>query len=167
MAMQVTMIHEGLWRWSVPRGRFERASAYLEHGDVMILVDPVLPPEGDDRDRFHAAIARDLQRLAGPVHVMATRGDDPRDVEGLVALTGGAAWRPGDAPPPGIEVLPTGVDGQVALWSPAHGALMPGRAITFEAGAVVAGPGADITPLLALPARAVIPSIGPMMARGA
>jgi hypothetical protein len=167
MAMQVTMIHEGLWRWAVPRGRFERASAYVEHGDAILLVDPVLPPEGDDRVRFAQAIARDIERLGGPVHVMTTRADDRRDTDALVSMTGGLAWAPGDDPPAGVEVIATGVDGHVAIWSPAHGALMPGTALTFEGGTMVAGPGVDIAPLLSLPARVVIPSIGPMTARGA
>lgn len=165
--MQVTQISEGLWRWAVTRGRFEWASAYLEHGDVMLLVDPVLPDGGDDLERFTRAIERDLARLAGPVHVMSTRAGDPRDTARLAEMTGGSPWVPGDDPPPGIEVHETGMPGEVALWSAAHGALMPGRAITFDRGAVVAAPGADIAPLLALPVRAVIPSLGPMMARGA
>jgi hypothetical protein len=165
--MQVTRITDGLWRWSVQRGRFEWASAYLEHGDAMLLVDPVLPSAADDLERFRTAIARDLARLAGPVHVMSTREGDARDTAALVEMTGGIPWVPGDDPPPGVEVHGTGVPGEVALWSPAHRALMPGRAITFDAGTLVAGPGADVVPLLALPAHVVIPSIGPMMARGA
>jgi hypothetical protein len=165
--MQVTRINDGLWRWSVQRGRFEWASAYLEHGDVMLLVDPVLPSAEEDLERFTGAIERDLARLGGAVHVMSTRADDARDAASLVAMTGGTRWVPGDDPPPGIEVHATGAPGEVALWSPSHLALMPGRAITFDAGTLVAGPGADVVPLLALPAHVVIPSIGPMMARGA
>ena len=36
--MQVHQLADGLWRWSVG----DRTSAYLEHGDVMIIVDPLL-----------------------------------------------------------------------------------------------------------------------------
>lgn len=164
--MQVTQISEGLWRWALSQGGVEHASAYLEHGDEMLLIDPVLPPQGDDRERFGRAIARDLARLGGPVHVMSTRAGDARNSDELIAMTGGTRWVPGDDPPRGAEVLETGVPGEVAIWSAAHGALMPGRAITFDAGTAVAGPGVDIAPLLALPARAVIPSVGPMSDTG-
>lgn len=118
--MKVHQYGDGLWRWSVG----ERTSAYIEHGDVMILVDPVLPPDGDDLDRFRRAIARDLQRLAGAVHVVATRHGHPRDTEALVAMTGGAVWHPGlGQAPAGMHSLPV-ADGAVALWSPVHRALV-------------------------------------------
>lgn len=165
--MEVTCIHDGLWRWSVTGdGGRERASAYLEHGDVMLLVDPVLPPPGEDLDRFRRAIDRDVARVGGPVHVMLTRAGEPRDADALAVMTGGVMWRPGDSPPPGIEVMPTGIEGELALWSAEHSALMPGRAIMFEDDIVIAAPGADIAPLLSRPARAVIPSVGPMVVRG-
>lgn len=160
--MQVDRIHEGLWRWAVAGADGERACAYLEHGDAMLLVDPVLPPPGDDLDRFRRAIERDLERLGGPVHVMLTRKDDPRDAEALIAMTGGRQWAPGQAPPAGVEVIPTGLGAEVALWSPAHAALMPGRAMRVEGGAAVPVPGADATALLAVAAQVVIPSVGPM-----
>lgn len=163
--MQVTQISEGLWRWSVPRGRFDWASAYVEHGEVILLIDPILPTADDDLARFRSALERDLARLGGPVHVMSTRADDPRGTAAVVEMTGGVRWVPGDAPPPGVTVVDTGAPGEVAIWSATHAALMPGRAITFDAGTVVAGPGVDIAPLLSLPARVVIPSIGPMTAR--
>ncbi len=132
----------------------ERASAYLEHGSAMLLVDPVLPPPGDDLDRFQRAIARDLERLAGPVHVLLTRADDPRDSRALAAMTGAGIWTAGRPEPPGIRAIPTADAGEVGLWSREHAALMPGRALP--------APG---TAMAALPARVVIPSVGPM--RGA
>ena len=52
--MKVHQYGDGLWRWSVG----ERTSAYIEHGDVMILVDPLLPPDADDAARFRRAICR-------------------------------------------------------------------------------------------------------------
>lgn len=160
--VEVNRIHDGLWRWSVRRDGAEWASAYLEHGDVMLLVDPVLPPPGDDLDRFARAIDRDLARLGGPVWVMLTRAAEPRDADALIAMTGARSWVPGDAPPAGMDELPTGRPGEAALWSPVHRALMPGTAMRAGAGGLVAQPGVDAVPLLALSPQVVVPSIGPM-----
>lgn len=118
--MQVHQLADGLWRWSVD----SRTSAYLEHGNAMILVDPVLPGAGDDLDRFRQAIARDLARLGGPVHVVSTRHGHPRDAAALVAMTGGTTWHPGmGQAPAGLHSLPV-AEGAVALWSPVHRALV-------------------------------------------
>lgn len=161
--VEVTRIHDGLWRWSVRRDGIELASAYLEHGEVMLLVDPVLPGPGDDLSRFERAIARDLERLGGPARVLLTRAHDPRDAEALVAMTGGTRWTAGQDAPPGIEVMPVGQGDDVAFWSVVHRALMPGRALAVDARALVAAPGVDAAPMLALGAEVVIPSAGPML----
>lgn len=146
------------------RDGVEMACAYLEHGNAMLLVDPVLPHAGDDLERFGRAIERDLARLAGPVWVMLTRADRPRDADALVGMTGGRAWVPGDPPPTGIVELPTGREGEAALWSSVHRALMPGTALRVDAGRLVAEPGVDAGPLVAMSARVVLPSIGPITA---
>ena len=70
------------------------------------------------------AIARDLERLGGAVHVVATRHGHPRDSDALVAMTGAAVWHPGmGQAPAGLHSLPV-ADGAVALWSPPHRALV-------------------------------------------
>jgi hypothetical protein len=162
--VEVTRIHDGLWRWAVHRDGVALASAYLEHGDAILLVDPVLPAAGDDLDRFRRAIERDIERLGGPVWVLATRDDDPRDAQGLVAITGARAWAPGSPAPAGLESLGTGRPGECALWSPVHRALMPGRALIAEDGVLVGAPGVDAQALLACAPAVVIPSLGPMPA---
>lgn len=160
--VEVTRIHGGLWRWSVQRDGIELASAYLEHGEVMLLVDPVLPEPGDELSRFERAIARDLDRLGGPARVLLTRADDPRDAEALVAMTGGTRWMAGQDPPPGIDVMPVGPGDDVAFWSVVHRALMPGRALVVDGRTLVAAPGVDAAPLLALDPAVIIPSVGTM-----
>lgn len=118
--MKVHQLGDGLWRWSVGN----RTSAYIEHGDIMILVDPLLPPEADEAERFRAAIARDLERLAGPVWVVLTREGHPRDAAVLVEMTGAQVWHPGmGQAPAGLIALPVG-EGARALWSPVHRALV-------------------------------------------
>lgn len=142
----------------------EWASAYLEHGDVMLLVDPVLPAAGADLDRFTRAIDRDLARLGGPVWVMLTRADQRRDAEAVLAITGARVWVPGEPPPPGAEEMPTGRAGEAAVWSPTHRALMPGVALRVDAGRLVGEPGVDVAGLLAVSPDVVVPSVGPMVA---
>ncbi len=162
--VEVTRIRDGLWRWSVRRAGVELASAYVEHGHVMLLVDPVLPPPGDDRARFERAIHRDLERLGGPAWVLLTHADDPRDADALIEMTGASRWVPGGPAPTGVEAHGTGRPGEAAIWSAAHRALMPGRALLVEGGVPVPAPGADAAPLLALAPEVVIPSVGPMSA---
>jgi hypothetical protein len=160
--MEVTRIRDGLWRWSVRRDGDELASAYLEHDDVMLLVDPVLPPPGEHLDRFRRAIDRDLERLGGAAWVLLTLTGDPRDADALAAMTGARAWVAGDAPPAGMRALPTGLPGEVALWSSVHRALMPGRALRVHGGNIVPAPDADAAALLDLAPEVVVPSVGPM-----
>ena len=118
--MKVTQIADGLWCWSIG----DRSSAYMEHGDQMILVDPVLPPAGDDLDRFTRAIERDLVRLGGSVHVLLTRHGHPRDSDAIEQMTGAVRWHPGmGEAPAGMYSLPV-AEGAVALWSPVHRALV-------------------------------------------
>ena len=118
--MKVTQIADGLWCWSIG----DRSSAYMEHGDQMILVDPVLPPAGDDLDRFTRAIERDLVRLGGSVHVLPTRHGHPRDSDAIEQMTGAVRWHPGmGEAPAGMYSLPV-AEGAVALWSPVHRALV-------------------------------------------
>ncbi len=161
--MEVTRIHDGLWRWSVTRDGLELASAYLEHGDAMLLVDPVIPAAVDDRARFERALARDRARLGGAVWVLLTRADEPRDADEVRLMTGGRQWTPGDPEPPGVTTIPVGEPGVAAIWSPGHRALMPGRAMTASSGALLPAPGVDGDALLALEPEVVIPSVGPMM----
>lgn len=139
------------------------ASAYLEHGAEIVLVDPILPPAGEDRERFGRALARDMARLGGSVHVLLTRVNDPRDADALVRMTAGTLWAPGDPLPSGIGMHPTGIAGEVAWWSHVHRALMPGRALAAGPdGVLTAAPGADRAALIALRPAVIIPSVGPM-----
>jgi hypothetical protein len=90
----------------------------------MILVDPLLPPVGDDLDRFTRAIDRDLKRLGGPVYVLLTRHGHPRDSDAIQEMTGAVRWHPGmGQAPAGIYSVPV-AEGAVALWSPVHRALV-------------------------------------------
>ena len=163
--MEVTRIHEGLWRWAVAGpGGAPRAATYLEHGDHMVLVDPVLPTEDVDRARFRRAIARDLARLGGAVSILCTHPADADEVAEVVHLTGGRVVGPEEPPPPGMQRLPLDAPHEAAWWSARHRALMPGRALRVSPdGVIVPGPGVDAATLLAVAPRVVIPAEGPMV----
>ena len=71
--MEVEQIEEGLWRWVVDDGAGGQvASTYLETRDAIVLVDPVLPPDGEQRERFWRALDRDAGNSGAPLHVIAT-----------------------------------------------------------------------------------------------
>lgn len=167
--MEVTRIQDGLWRWSVPGpdGR-DMASTYLEHGRDIVLVDPVLPPPGDDRDRFHRAIDHDIQRLMGGVYILLTRAGHARGGTSLADRARASIWmsRGGD-PPAGMVAVPSGLADEVALWSPVHRALIVGHAVAVCDGRLVAAPGADVASMSLLAPHVIIPGHGPAIVVGA
>ena len=72
--MEVTRIADGLWRWSTYYGewRDEVGSVYVEADDAIALVDPLVPEERDEAERFWRALDRDVERASVPVHVLVT-----------------------------------------------------------------------------------------------
>ena len=75
--MEVERLSDGLWRWSVERGRW---SVYAETAQAILLVDPLLPEPGtDDEERFFEALDRDVARRALPVFVVETSVGRARD----------------------------------------------------------------------------------------
>jgi hypothetical protein len=75
--MEVERLADGLWRWSVERGRW---SVYAETPRAILLVDPLLPEEGsEDEERFFEALDRDVARCERPVFVVETSVGRARD----------------------------------------------------------------------------------------
>ncbi|HEY9456568.1 MAG TPA: hypothetical protein VIQ56_01570, partial [Gaiella sp.] len=72
--MEVTRIADGLWRWSTYYGewRDEVGSVYVEADDAIVLIDPLVPEERDEAERFWRALDRDVERAGAPVHVLVT-----------------------------------------------------------------------------------------------
>jgi len=168
--VEVQRVADGLWRWTaVPARGNEVASAYLELADAVVLVDPVLPAEGDpERERFWRALDRDVERLGRPVVVAETRAGAGADAAAAIGRYPGAGrWAPGAGPlPAGLEGLPLGGDGdpEVVLWVAGHRTLIVGRALEGRSGGglVVAAqldPAARAT-LLDLPVERVLTARG-------
>lgn len=149
--MDVLQIDDGLWRWSTMFGEWghEVGCTYLEADDAIVLIDPLVPEEADEEQRFWRALDRDVARRDAPVHVLVTVFWHTRSAARMVerydarvhAVSGARAlvarragvvhetFRPGDALPGGVTVYATSRANEVVYWIPAHRALVPGDAI--------------------------------------
>jgi glyoxylase-like metal-dependent hydrolase (beta-lactamase superfamily II) len=144
--MEVAELEPGLWRWTGwhEEWRATVGSVYHETGDGVVLIDPLVP--SDDRERFFAALDRDVARVGGQVHVLVTvfwhtrstaelaeryetRIWAPTRGRAAVARRAGQvtdAFRPGDSLPGGIEAFGTARANEVVFWLPAARTLVPG-----------------------------------------
>jgi hypothetical protein len=154
--MEVTRIADGLWRWSTYYGewRDEVGSTCVEADDAIVLIDPLVPEERDEAERFWRALDRDVERAAAPVHVLVTVFWHVRSAAAVVRRYRGrlhaasrarapierragisaVVFRPGDALPGGAEALPSGRATEVVFWLPAHAAVVPGDVLLGDAG---------------------------------
>ena len=144
--VDVESIAPGLWRWTGwhEEWRDDVGCVYYEAADGIVLIDPLVPPE--DEERFWAALDRDVARAGGPVHVLVTIFWHTRSTDAMIERYGAQVWaatrsraavarrarqvsdpfRPGDALPGGVEAMRTARGTEVVYWIPAHRALVPG-----------------------------------------
>jgi hypothetical protein len=95
----------GLWRWVVPhpdwKPEFDRpdgwgrvvASVYAEYDEAVVLIDPLVPGEPTEADRFWRNLDDDVSRLARPVLILVGSVDHGRSAD-LVAERYLATGRP-------------------------------------------------------------------------
>jgi hypothetical protein len=186
--VQVTEIERGLWRWTGFHEEWgeEVASTYVETGDGICLIDPIVPPE--DPERFHRALDRDVERTGLPVHVLLTVFWHARDARALRERYGARLWapararaaatrragevtdpfRPGAELPCGIQAFATGRGAEVVLLLPRHRAIVAGDVLLGDAGRLGHdGLRAALRPLLDLEVERVLVSHGaPVLADG-
>lgn len=144
--MDVLEVAPGLWRWTGYHEEWKEdvGCVYCETGDGVVLIDPLVPPEDDER--FWRALDRDVQRGGGAVHVLVTVFWHTRSAAAMVERYGARIWAPsraraaiarragavtdvfryGDPLPGGIEALATARAGEVVFWIPWQAALVPG-----------------------------------------
>ena len=144
-------IEEGLWRWSTRYGEWgeDVGCLYVEAEDAVVLVDPLVPEERDEEERFWRALDRDVDRGRLPVHVLVTVFWHTRSAARMVerygaevhAVSGGRsaverragvvhdAYRSASTLPGGIVALPTARRSEVVFWLPQHRALVTGDVI--------------------------------------
>lgn len=110
--MEVRELGPGLWRWTASHPEWDHAerwgpevgSVYAELPDAVVVVDPLVP--ADEEERFWSALDRDVERLGLPVHVLLTVHWHERSVAAVLDRYRATLWRPeekGDLPA-GVQV---------------------------------------------------------------
>ncbi len=191
-------IAEGLWRWTAYHEEWKQqvGCVYLEAAGVVVLIDPLVPPE--DEERFWAALDRDVERAGAPVHVLITVYWHTRSARPLAERYGARVWahakgektvgrragevslfEPGDPLPGGVQAVPARWS-EVVYWLPDHRTVVTGDVILGdgdgglrfcpESWTPKAGGHAvwrrNLRPLLDLPVERVLSSHGPPVLEG-
>jgi glyoxylase-like metal-dependent hydrolase (beta-lactamase superfamily II) len=131
--MEVQELRPGLWRWTAAHPEWEHAetwgpevgSVYAELEEAVVVVDPLVPP--DEEERFWSALDRDVKLAGRPLHVLLTVHWHERSVAAVLDRYHARLWRPeekGD--------LPAGVQAEIVKgsdWVEALFFLEPHRAL--------------------------------------
>jgi hypothetical protein len=131
--MQVEELRPGLWRWTAAHPEWDHAeqwgpevgSVYAELPDAVVIVDPLVPV--DEEERFWTALDRDIARLSLPVHVLLTVHWHERSVATVLDRYKATLWRPEEK-----GELPAGVQAEIVKgsdWVEALFYLEPQRAL--------------------------------------
>jgi glyoxylase-like metal-dependent hydrolase (beta-lactamase superfamily II) len=131
--MDVRELRPGLWRWTAAHPEWEHAehwgpevgSVYAELPDALVMVDPLVPQ--DEEDRFWEALDRDVERVGKPVHILLTVHWHERSVAAVLDRYKATLWRPEEK-----GELPAGVHAEVVKgsdWVEALFFLEPHRAL--------------------------------------
>jgi glyoxylase-like metal-dependent hydrolase (beta-lactamase superfamily II) len=116
--MDARELRPGLWRWTAAHPEWAHAetwgpevgSVYAELPDALVMVDPLVPQ--DEEDRFWEALDRDVERVGKPVHVLLTVHWHERSVATVLDRYKGTLWRPEEK-----GKLPAGVHAEVVKGS--------------------------------------------------
>ena len=134
--MRVQEVAPGLWRWTGlhpawkpedggPEGwEQEVGCVYYEASDAVVLVDPLAPPE--DEERFWEALDRDVERAGKTVRILLTVSWHGRSAEAVAARYGASS---DGALPSGVERHAVPAGEETAYWLPEHGALVFGDVV--------------------------------------
>ena len=144
--MDVHELRPGLWRWTASHPEWNHAeqwgpevgSVYAELPDSLVVVDPLVPL--DEEERFWSALDRDVERLGLPVHVLLTVHWHERSVATVLDRYKATLWRPEEK-----GELPPGVRAEVIKgsdWVEALFFLEPHRALV--AGDLLIGVGGGV-----------------------
>lgn len=133
--MDVREIAPGFWRWTAPHPDWTAGEGweqdvgcvYLEAADATVLIDPLIPSAADDRERFLKHLDADVERVGRPVAILLTTESHRRSAPELAERYGAETV----VPAAGSQELAGGVAAldavfEVALWIPAHAALVIG-----------------------------------------
>jgi glyoxylase-like metal-dependent hydrolase (beta-lactamase superfamily II) len=131
--MEVQELRPGLWRWTASHPEWDHAeqwgpevgSVYAELSDSVVVVDPLVPD--DEEERFWSALDRDVERFDLPVHVLLTVHWHERSVATVLDRYKATLWRP-----EAMGELPAGVQAEIVRgsdWVEALFFLEPHRAL--------------------------------------
>ena len=143
--MDVDLIATGLWRWTAAHPDWTEAAdwprevscVYYEAPDAVVLFDPLVPDAPAERERFLAALDRDVERLSRPVAILLTVAWHERSSAELSERYGATQG----AAPGGVVARPLGVAGETVYWLPEHLALVVGDSLLGDgSGGVVVCP---------------------------
>jgi hypothetical protein len=146
--MDVRELAPGLWRWTAPHPEWkagddwprEVGCVYAECPETIVLIDPQLPDEDEEADRFWRALDRDREQLADrDVVVLVTVSWHERSAAAVAERYGASIWSPDVR-----SALPQGVEAEVVAapeWSEALVVLPEYR--TLVTGDLIAGHGAN------------------------
>lgn len=186
--MHVTRVDSGLWRWTASHPAWtpaadwprEVACVYWETPEAVALVDPLVPSEPDERERFWRALDRDVERLGQPVVVILTCSWHERSTQEIIGRYGARLADTGTAAAGGAVAYP--VAEEVVLWLPAPRTVVVGDVLVGDElgglrlcpaswlpdGLTPAEAASALEPLLDLPAERILVSHGePVLAGGA
>jgi glyoxylase-like metal-dependent hydrolase (beta-lactamase superfamily II) len=131
--MEVQELRPGLWRWTGAHPEWDHAehwgpevgSVYAELEDAVVVVDPLVPTE--DEERFWSALDRDAERAGRPQHVLLTEHWHERSDAAVLDRYHAKQWRPEES-----GELPAGVHAEIVKgsdWVEALFFLEPHRAL--------------------------------------
>ena len=135
--MEVQELAPGLWRWTARHPEWtpdqggpdgwppDVGCVYYEAPDAVLLIDPLVPNEPDERDRFWRALDRDVTRAEKPVAVFLTVVWHERSAEEVVDRYAGATLWARDL---AVDRLSARVERTFALDDP-----LPGRLVAIDA----------------------------------
>jgi hypothetical protein len=89
-----------------------------------VLIDPLVP-DGEERERFHRALDRDVERRGLPVVVLLTCEWHRRSADEVAARYGASIGRL----PEGVVAVPFELVAETMYWIPAEGTLVPGDSL--------------------------------------
>lgn len=182
--MEVQRIEDGLWRWTTPHPEWKARDdwdrdvgcVYWEADDAVVLVDPLVPADDEERARFLEALDRDVDRVGLPVAILLTCEWHGRSRAELAARYEARVLGPQEIAelPGGITATVAPVAEEVVYWLPGARSLVPGdvlvggeKALSLCPASWLQGRGGigqlvrDLQPLLDLPVERVLTSHGP------
>jgi glyoxylase-like metal-dependent hydrolase (beta-lactamase superfamily II) len=182
--VEVAELAPGLWRWTARHPEWTPADdcewdpevgcVYAEIAGRIVTIDPLVPSEPSERDRFWLALDRDVERLGSPV-VLTTTVDHIRSAAAIVERYGVAGRAPA-----GVQAFSTALRGEIIYWLEPYRALVPGDVLLGDddsgvrvcpddwlEGADRDAVRASLQPLLELPVERILVSHGvPVLSGG-